>query len=303
MTCYSPWTAYRDRNGGVSQKETADCESLSLPCGACIGCHMDRSMSWSLRCRHEAAMWTHNCFLTLTYDDEHLPWHGSLSTTEPRRFIRYLRRKMSGVEVAPDGSGKRPIRFFGCGEYGTRRARAHYHLLLFNVRFDDVAKYGSETYTSSLVSELWRKGTHLLGTLTPASASYVAGYALKKVSAWQRESKYGAVNYETGEFVQRVPEFAMMSLKPPIGYYWYEKYKSELRSGFVVVDGKEVAVPRLYRDKLAVDSPRLHEEMQWNRQKKMVSFNPADRSEARLAVRGAVASARKQFFSSSHMED
>lgn len=303
MTCYSPWIAYRDRSGGVSQKETADSESLSLPCGACVGCHMDRSLSWALRCRHEAAMWTHNCFLTLTYDDEHLPWHGSLCTKEPRRFIRYLRRFITGAEVAPDGSGRKPVRFFGCGEYGSRRSRAHYHILLFNVRFNDVHQYGAETYTSDLVSRLWTKGSHLIGSVTPASASYVAGYALKKVSAWQREQRYGVVDYSSGEFVERQPEFAMMSLKPPIGYYWYAKFKSELRNGYCVVDGKEVAIPRLYRDKLAVDSPRLHEEMQWNRDKKMFSFDPADRSPARLAVREEIVRARKSFFSSSHMED
>lgn len=248
-------------------------------------------------------MWTHNCFLTLTYDDDHLPWHGSLDGTEPRLFIRYLRRYMRGVEEAPDGSGRRPIRYFGCGEYGSQRARAHYHLLLFNVQFHDVEVYGKETYTSKLVSKLWKHGSHLIGTVTPASASYVSQYALKKVGAWDRDRVYGVVDPESGEYVVRKPEFAMMSLKPPIGWYWYEKYKSELRSGFVVVDGQQAPIPRLYRDKLAIDSPSLHEQMQWNRHQKMQSFDPADRSEARLAVRQEVARAQKSFYHRDHLED
>lgn len=303
MTCYSPWTAYRSSQGVVSQKKTADCESLSLPCGACIGCHMDRSQQWALRCRHEAATWTHNVFLTLTYDDEHLPWHGSLNGDEPRLFIRYLRRRLDGVQEAPDGSGRKPIRYFGCGEYGSQRARAHYHLLLFNVQFGDVSPYGKETYTSKLVSELWKYGSHLIGEVTPASASYVSGYALKKVGAWDRARVYGVHDPDTGEYVERKPEFAMMSLKPPIGWYWYAKHKSDLRHGFIVVDGKQVAVPRLYRDKLALDDPGLHEQMEWKRYQKASNFDPADRTEARLAVRGEVARRKKEFFKRSHLED
>lgn len=302
MSCYRPWTAYRSPSGEVSQKMKPDAELIRLPCGRCIGCRLERSKTWSLRCRHEASCWTHNAFLTLTYDDDHLPWHGSLCSKLPRRFIRYLRRNMVGVECAP-GSSKRPIRYFGCGEYGTQRSRAHYHLLLFNVRFDDVQKYGRDTYTSSLVSRLWPFGTHLIGNVTPSSASYVAGYALKKVSQWERERKYDVVEFDTGEVVSRLPEFAMMSLKPPIGYYWYQKYKKELRHGYVVADGSRVAVPRLYRDKLAVDAPAIHEEMSWNKYSQAKRFDPADRTEERLAVREAVEEAKKVHFSRSHLED
>jgi len=302
LSCYRPWPAYRQRDGTVSQKQGPDAEAIRLPCGACIGCYMDRSHMWSLRCRHEASGWTHNAFLTLTYDDDHLPWHGSLDRLKPRRFIRYLRRAMSGVECAP-GSEKRPIRYFGCGEYGSKRARAHYHILLFNVRFTDTARYGRDTYTSQLVSALWPYGSHLIGTVNAASASYVAGYATKKVSAWQRAAKYDVMDPSTGEVVSRVPEFAMMSLKPPIGWYWYDKYKSELRNGYIVVDGQQVSIPRLYADKLAVDAPALHEEMQWHRHEKMASYDPADRSEERLAVREQVVHSRRSTFNRDHLED
>lgn len=303
MSCYRPWAAYKHPNGLVNQKQGPDAESIRLPCGGCIGCRLERSKIWSLRCRHEASCWTHNVFLTLTYDDKSIPWHGSLSGSEPRLFIRYLRRRLSGAEEAPDGSGRRPIRYFGCGEYGSQRGRAHYHLLLFNVQFTDVSRYGKDTFTSSLVSELWKQGSHLIGSLTPASASYVSGYALKKVRGWDRERVYGIYDETTGEFLERKPEFAMMSLKPPIGFYWYEKYKRELRNGFVIADGERVAIPRLYRDKLAVDDPALHEEMCWRKYSQAKSFDPADRSEERLAVREYVAESRRSFFSRSHLED
>lgn len=268
---------------------------------------MDRSISWSVRCQHESQCWENNAFLTLTYDDEHLPWDGSLSGEEPRLFIRYLRRHLTGVQLAPPecpfNGGRSPIRYFGCGEYGTKRGRAHYHLLLFNVRFTDTTPVGKATYTSSLVSRLWKHGSHLIGTVNPGSASYVAGYALKKVSKWEREQKYGVMDPETGEFRVRKPEFAMMSLKPPIGSYWFARYKSELRNGFVVVNGKETPIPRLYRDKLKLSDPSLFDEMQFNRHQKMASFDPADRTPQRLAVRERVLKAKKAFHKRDHMED
>lgn len=302
MSCYKPWTAYRHPNGKVNQKKGADTEMVTLPCGACIGCHFDRSQMWSLRCRHEASCWENNAFLTLTYDDKNLPDFGSLDSAAPRTFIRYLRRSLCGVQRVPGGSA-RPIRYFGCGEYGSQRDRPHYHLLLFNVWFPDATKYGKETFTSGIVSRLWPYGSHLIGTVTPASSSYVAGYALKKVSAWERSQAYGVCSLPDGEWFDRVPEFPLMSTKPPIGWYWYDRYRQDLEHGFVVADGRQLAVPRLYRDKLALDDPAAYDAMQVNRQKKVRSYNSADRTEERLAVREAVFSAEKKFFKRSHLED
>lgn len=258
---------------------------------------------WSVRCQHEASLWDNNAFLTLTYDDAHLPPGGTLVREDANLFIRYLRRELEGVEVAPDG--RKPIRFFGCGEYGSRRLRAHYHFLLFNVRFPDLVKYGSDTCTSELVSKLWKKGTvQIVPRIEPGSAKYVCGYATKKGPRWgKRGEKIGVVDPETGECLERIPEFPMMSRMPGIGHWWYEKYKSELRNGFVVVDGQQLPVPRLYRDKLAVDDPQLHEQMEWQRYQKAAAFDPADRSAARLAAREDVARSRKSFFKRDHLED
>lgn len=303
MSCYHPWSSYRLRDGSISSKGGPDAEPIRLPCGACIGCHLDRARTWSVRCRHEAETWTHNAFLTLTYNDENLPWHGSLCRKTPRDFIRYLRRNLDGVEAAPDGSGRRPIRFFGCGEYGSQRGRAHYHFLLFNVRFEDAESSGRDLYTSRLVSQLWPYGSHQIGSFSAASASYVAGYASKKVSAWARAHAYDVVDPATGEVFSRVPEFAMMSLKPPIGKYWYDRFKTDLKQGFVVLDGQRLPVPRLYADKLKSDAPEVHEEMEWQRLQEARKYSPADRSEARLAVRENIAKSRRKFFATTHLED
>lgn len=269
---------------------------VRVPCGSCPGCLMERSQSWSLRCRHEASCWDHNVFLTLTYDDEHLPWHGSLDKTHLSKFLKRLRRAKSGVQSLP-GSERAPIRFFACGEYGTRTKRAHYHVLLFNVRFEDAVVHGKGTFTSQLLSRLWPFGTHVLGSLTPASAAYTAGYCQKKISGrLEREVAYEVTNPVTGEVFSRVPEFNEMSRVPGIGHYWYQKYKSDLRNGYVVMDGRKVPVPRFYEDRYKADFPDDVDEREYQRYLLRAGRDPEELSEDRLVVKALVANAKKRFF-------
>lgn len=303
MACYRSFLMYRLENGSLvsAGPQAARGIPVRLPCGRCFGCLMERCQMWSMRCRHEAQSWDHNCFLTLTYDDDHLPAFGSLDRSHVQKFVKRLRRAVVGVQAAP-GSDRRPVRFFGCGEYGTRTRRPHYHLLLFNVRFTDRERYGDKTFTSALVSSLWPYGSHLIGDVTPASASYVAGYASKKVfGRVEAERHYEVVDPLTGECFQRVPEFSCMSLKPGIGQYWYDRYKSDLASGFVVLDGAKVPVPRFYEDQYCEDFPGDLERRDWERDRRHLNDDPAEKSQERLFVAEAVARARKVMFDRSKL--
>jgi hypothetical protein len=293
---------YRMPNGtmiGPGPKAAGGCP-VRVPCGTCVGCMLERSQGWALRCRHEASIWDHNVFLTLTYDDDHLPWHGSLNREHVSKFVRSLRKRMDGVQCAP-GSESRPIRFFACGEYGSRTKRAHYHLLLFNVYFEDRIKHGSDTYLSPIVSDAWSYGSHLIGTLTPASAAYVAGYATKKVAGrLERDAAYEVVNPSTGEVFNRIPEFNLMSNRPGIGQYWYDRFKTDIRKGFLRLDGKQVPVPRFYEEKFVADFPELVEEREYMRTVARMARDPNELSEDRLVVKKLVAVAKKRLFEKSH---
>ena len=80
MTCYHPLTAYIDldcktENGKKkivfsTPKGLSQYEEIKLPCGKCIGCRLERSRQWAVRAVLEALLHEHNCFITLTYDDE-----------------------------------------------------------------------------------------------------------------------------------------------------------------------------------------------------------------------------------------
>jgi len=46
---------------------------LALPCGQCTGCLLERSRQWAVRLMKEFKLHDETCFLTLTYDDAHVP--------------------------------------------------------------------------------------------------------------------------------------------------------------------------------------------------------------------------------------
>lgn len=246
MPCYHPLKGFKGRNGGISwspHEAYVDLE-MEVPCGQCLGCRLERSRQWAVRIMHEASLYDSNCFVTLTYDDEHLPVRGSLNKAD---FVGFIKRLRSRV-------GHR-IPYFHCGEYGSDRFRPHYHAILFDVAFADRrvhmrSKAGNITYTSALLSACWGKGLCNFGAVTFDSAGYVARYCLKKVTGDLAARHYERLDPVTGELYHLEPEYATMSNRPAIGQRWFEKYGKEvgIYDG-VVSRGKLQRAPRYY-DKL-----------------------------------------------------
>ncbi len=99
MTCYSPIAGYRSRTAGtaggygiVFKKEQSNGQKIEVACGQCIGCRLDKSKEWAIRCVHEAQMHEANCFITLTYNAENLPSDGSLVKEHFQKFMKRLRK-------------------------------------------------------------------------------------------------------------------------------------------------------------------------------------------------------------------
>lgn len=153
---------------------------MKIPCGKCPGCKLEQSRQWAVRCLHEKRLHTESCFVTLTYDDAHLPPGNTLVKADLQNFLKRLRHDT--------GPG---LRFFACGEYGSKTLRPHYHLLLLNSDFADkkLIKSGSayNLYGSARLSKLWPFGHHALGDVTFESAAYVARYCMKKKTMAKRQ--------------------------------------------------------------------------------------------------------------------
>lgn len=277
MPCFSPMVGVRSTVRNESGKYSVRVfprasaiglvpspTSLSLPCGQCIGCRLERSRQWAIRCVHEASLYERNCWVTLTYSDKFLPHSSSGRVTLFKRdvqlFIKRLRRKF--------GKG---VRYFYCGEYGDQLGRPHYHLCLFNFDFMDktpsqVSPGGFQYYDSADLASLWSHpvtgesyGFTALTDLTFESAAYTARYITKKLLG-KRKSEYGDV----------CPEYVDMSRRPGIGRGWFDKWSSDvypsdevclLRPNGVVT----VRPPRFYDRVLEKVDPSQFEKIKFKR--------------------------------------
>lgn len=102
MACYHPAKAVRLANGDVRfvSQSTVDGELLTLPCGQCIGCKLEYSRQWAIRCLDEAQMFDQNCFITLTNSDESVKKFGrSLDVNVFQRFMKRLRKEVAPLRI------------------------------------------------------------------------------------------------------------------------------------------------------------------------------------------------------------
>lgn len=102
MPCYRPLRAWYSKDVNVESGKRSMVfnaryalqpdDPLDLPCGQCIGCRLAYSSRWAARCWHESQMHSENCFLTLTFDDDHLPVDGSIRVRDCQLFLKRFRR-------------------------------------------------------------------------------------------------------------------------------------------------------------------------------------------------------------------
>lgn len=283
MPCYNPLTAYQCSGGDIVFVDTLRrndvVKTLSLPCGQCIGCRLERSRQWAMRCMHEATLHSENSFVTLTYDDAHLPASGSLDYPEFQRFMKRLRKAFAPAAV----------RFYMCGEYGPDKGRPHFHACLFGIDFPDKVYFskgpnGDRLYTSAMLDRLWPCGFCSVGAVTFQSAAYVARYCVAKVTGRAAAAHYGDL----------VPEFNHMSLKPGIGARFFEQWSSDIYPhDYVVVNGVEVKPPKYYDRLYKRVEPDVFNDLQFLREQDGRS-RYEDNTVERLAVKAVVATAKSR---------
>lgn len=308
MSCYHPLLAYKDYAGRVKivarasevlvNAHSGQSPNMELPCGVCIGCRLQKTREWSIRMTHEGQLWDSNLFLTLTYDEEHLPRSLSLEYRDFQLFMKALRKEVRGVSASPRGTY--PVRYFVSGEYGGEYGRPHFHAILFNADFADKVRFVNGTYRSAQCESVWQRGNVVIGTLSPRSAAYVAGYTLAKVYGQKAVDHYeDVVNLQTGEVTSRQREFCEMSVRPGIGAWWYEKFGGDVFPGdFAVQDARKFRVPRYYWKKYSVEGdPFTVEEIEHARFLRAQVMDLEERSERRRSEREIVAWSKLKTFS------
>lgn len=236
-------------------------EFVPIPCGQCIGCRIDYSKQWATRCMLESEYHDSNYFLTLTYDEEHVPRSEyvdvetgeikesltlvkkDLQDFNKRLRIELVRKKKKQEKQGVFLDWTPEIRFYACGEYGSTSARPHYHMIVFGLHLDDLELYKrsptGNLYNSPFLDKIWKQGHVVIGEVTYESCAYVSRYIMKK----QKGQNYGCYQY-----YNILPEFTVMSRNPGIGKSYFEDNFEHIYSSdsIVLAGGKCVSPPKYF---------------------------------------------------------
>lgn len=200
-----------------------------VPCGKCYYCLQNYRNMWITRLKAEYLSCINGQFVTLTYDNEHLPYEEYVTDLgeivkkqypDKRGFQKFLKRLRKRYE----------LRYFAVPEYGEQTQRVHWHMLFFLPFVPDTKFY-------DFVERTWQNGNVQFGEITDASITYVTKYLLKDTNV-----PFGILDNKM-----------LCSRTPPIGSDVIMKFKDSARQtgNFTQLSfyGYTASTPRLYRDK------------------------------------------------------
>lgn len=325
MTCYHPlkrWIIGYDKKDFADTKEIAKVTSYSvneleingkkytnwqeIPCGKCIGCRLAYSKTWAMRCMLEAKDHENNEFVTLTYDEEHVPKCKYRIDTETgevkeinevntlyfehlKKFMKDLRRYIEyhAEEPKPKREDyknnedyqkdkekwekKYLIRYYACGEYGSEKKtmRPHFHAIIYNLNLKD-----------KKIDELSKKGSiqfksEMLekiwgkGRVRTSPVNYeTCAY----VARYIMKKVKGKEAVEFFESTGRTLEATRMSRMPGIGRKYYDKNKDKIyECDEIWLKNKYGALPmkppRYYDNLYDLEEPEKMEQIKEQRKK------------------------------------
>lgn len=237
---------------------------VSIPCGHCIGCRLDKSRQWADRMMLELDHTGKGIFVTLTYDPDHAHPCGTFSDGSPsytldkrdvQLFMKRLREHFSPLQC----------RFYLAGEYGDSTLRPHYHAVIFGLDlsdFPDLEVIGTNEfnqiyYNSNMLSFLWRLGFTSLSSVSWQTCAYVARYVTKKITGVASQDRYDSVG--------QLPEFSLMSRRPGIGGYYLSDHPDvDLNCDLPISDPygvrhvNSVLTPKYLYKSLELTNPELY---------------------------------------------
>ncbi|UPW40815.1 replication initiator protein [Sigmofec virus UA08Rod_6727] len=201
-----------------------------------------RVADWTDRVICESLNHAESCVVTLTYNDQHLPAHGWLCKRDLQLFFKRVRKVYK-------------IRYFACGEYGSKGQRPHYHVIIFGWCPKDIQYFfyrdGVRYYLSLEMQRFWsifhrKDKEHYSDWYEPIGNILVCPRLTRKVIPY------------TCKYMQKFNEipidfprpFLVMSRKPGIGECAINRGAVDLVTDKFYVDGKARRIPRYYLDKL-----------------------------------------------------
>lgn len=213
-------------------------ENLTVPCGKCIACRIAKRKEWSLRMYHELNYHNESVFLTLTYDDLHLPDNNSLVKKDLQKFFKRLRRDLKG----------RKIKYFACGEYGDKTNRPHYHAIVFGL--------GLGSSDKLLVMENWPFADWSVKTIRDKSFGIAEADSIRYVAQYIDKKFTGDLADE--EYSRKGREAVFRILSHGIGFnYANDNLQQITENGYITYHGVKHSIPRYYIKKFELDTNLL----------------------------------------------
>lgn len=225
---------------------------IEVPCGRCVVCKKRRQKEWIFRLEQEMTQWQHCAFITLTYENSHLPIydaahdcvrkgrkHPGFSTLhypDVQKFLKNIRYALG------NSSKHAKVKYFAVGEYGPNGThRPHYHILLFYN-----GEHPDQLY--NVVREEWNQGAVTCSRATPGRIAYCAKYAC---------------DYSIQSCPRYKDSFMHCSNREPIGFCWlnsryafkcFEKGEKSILRSFINKLGQRITyrmpIPRYYLRKM-----------------------------------------------------
>lgn len=160
---------------------------IQVSCGQCMNCRLQKSLALSFVCNLELQkMYRLNkssSFITLTYDDVHVPLvstsAGITPTLVKSDFQKFMKRFREILR--PLGYKDNSYKIVACGEYGDKFGRPHFHFCAIGL---------NSLLSEYAVDRSWKLGLSDVGVLYAGGLNYVTKYMTKAVTGKQADVLY-----------------------------------------------------------------------------------------------------------------
>lgn len=167
-----------------------------------MNCRIDSRNDWALRVYLEVTSTPpdESTFITLTKDDANMRHDNSLAKSELKNFRKRLFKNTSNQRKAVN----KKLKFEGCGEYGLKSKRPHYHLILMGLNMYSHEYSGSISLSNKKITEMllradWTQNkirNHLKDLLPVEREIYLAWQYQGSIKVLTAD--YGCIQYVAG---------------------------------------------------------------------------------------------------------
>ena len=231
----------------VMAKDKSTGKPYTFPCGHCIPCKINKSLDWLIRLEYENMCHKDSAFVTLTYNDEHLPDNNSLVKADFQKFMKLLRANSDNKYM-----------YYAVGEYGEAQkkymsdgadephGRPHYHAIIYGLKpdCDDSRELVYKSWKKCNPEQILNPIFNAVGTVTHDSMIYVCDYMQKKQYGLNGDKLYGTAQ----------PPFSLCSQRLGLTGFQDDDIYNILHNGYIIYNGIKHPIPRYFRNKYDIKS-------------------------------------------------